>query len=125
MVSTSTSLSCCCFKSIRTVLEQVCHFPGHSQIVGVGNLIAIGNLGQFVGGGIGVILQHNGTFCRELVLYNFPLVVFAFNIKNIFHMWCCMLGGPCLNLNESNLFWVIEVQTHFRTFLACQNEFEP
>ena len=44
------------------VLKRVYYFPGHLQVVGVGNLIAGGNLEQFVGGGIRVILQHNGNF---------------------------------------------------------------
>ena len=65
-----------------------------------------------------------GTFCLELVLYDIPSVGFAYNIKNIFPHVVVHAWRPCLNLNESNLFWLIEVQTHFRTFLACQNEFE-
>jgi hypothetical protein len=92
MVSTSTFLSCCCYKSIRTVLERVCHFPGHLQVVGVGNLIASGNLEQFVGGGIRVILQHNGTFCLEWVLYDFPVGWFCIQYQE-FLSTC---GGACL-----------------------------
>ena len=44
----------------------------------------------------------------------------------IFLWFSCVLGGTkCLNLNEEHLFRVIEGQTHYRTFLACQNEFDP
>ena len=57
----------CCYKSIRTVLEWDCHFPGPSQVVGAENFISSGKLEQFVGGGMRVILQHNWTFCRGLV----------------------------------------------------------
>ena len=47
----------CCYKSIRTVLERVCHFPGPSQVVGAGNFILSGKLEQFVGGGMRVIFN--------------------------------------------------------------------
>ena len=40
-------------------------------------------------------------------------------------LWCIVRGTKCLNLNEEHLFRVIKGQTHYRTFLACQNEFDP
>ena len=37
--------------------------------------------------------------------------------------------GACLelvlHLNWSNLLWFVEGQSHFRTFLVCENEFDP
>ena len=67
MVSISTFFLYCCYRSIRTVLGWVCHFPGPSQVVGAGNFISSGKLEQFVGGGMRVLLQRNWAFCRELV----------------------------------------------------------
>ena len=64
--------------------------------------------------GIRVILQLNGTFCQELVPYDFPLVVLHKISIIAFHLWC-MLGGSVWIWMKSNLFRFIEGQTHFST----------
>ena len=54
----------------------------------------------------------NETFCRELVTYDFSLVVL--HTISIFSLWC-MLGGNVRIYTKSSLLQYIEDQTHFNT----------
>ena len=52
--------------------------------------------------------------------YMLSHLLFAYNFNNIFSL--VQSQRLYLNLYE---FWFIEGQTHLRTFLACQNKFDP
>ena len=60
------------------------------------------------------IRQLNGTFRRELILYELPLVVLNTIPMISYHLWC-FLGGSVWIWRTSNLFRFIESQTHFIT----------
>ena len=64
----------------------------------------------------------------ELFVGSWPPMIFYWlfcvQINNSFHLWC-MLRGSVWIWMKSNLFRLIEGQLHFRTFLACQDDFDP
>ena len=66
-------------------------FRQHMQTLGVvflAPLLFVSYLGY-----IRVILKLNGTFCQELVPYNFPLAVLYTKLKISLHLWCMLRGS--------------------------------
>ena len=76
------------------VLKRVYHFPGHLQVVGVGNLIAGGNLES----SLWVVVLELSFNIMELFVRSWSSMIshwlFLHTISRIsFHMCWCMLGG--------------------------------
>lgn len=53
------------------------------QVVGCGNRMYVHNLS----------FNPNGTFCGELVAYDFPLIVLDLKSISSIHLWCMLRGS--------------------------------